>query len=419
MRGFFKVLSVEEFQERLQSFSPLEAEEAGLSDAADRYLSRDLDSVEDLPPLPRSSMDGYAVRAADTFGSSEGGPSYIECRGDIDIQTPPDFTLAPGECAAIVTGGCLPEGADAVVMVEHTGNLGGEGLGTIEIRRSVAPGENVMLRGEDAAAGKPVFKAGRKLRIQELGMLAALGITPVPVRKRPKVGIISTGDELVPVEATPRPGQIRDVNSVTLAGLAARFGARPRQYGYVKDEEAALKGALEKALVQNDVVMLSGGSSVGVRDLTLSVVMGLEDSEVLAHGVAVSPGKPCILARVGEKAVWGLPGQVASAFVVMAVFGGPFLRWLAGDPLAFEEAMVRYVPATLERNIASKHGRDDYVRVRLEAGGKDGLAKAVPVLGKSGLLKTLLQAEGLVRIPAEREGFSAGTRVIVRLFEDM
>jgi molybdopterin molybdotransferase len=227
---------------------------------------------------------------------------------------------------------------------------------------------------------------------------------------------VSTGDELVPVEATPRPGQIRDVNSHTLAGLLASAGLQAVRYGLVHDDTDAIAAALARGLEDNDAVLVSGGSSVGVRDLTIAAIGRLPDSEVLAHGVAVSPGKPTILARVGSgpgaKAVLGLPGQVTSAQVIVQVFCLPFFRHLAGDPAAFGRELS--VPAALARNVASKPGREDYIRVRLEP--TDGpLPTAHPVLGKSGLLRTLVEADGLVRIPAEAEGLAAGSRVRVLL----
>lgn len=411
MHDFFKVLSVAECVAALRSFSRLAEESTPLSEADGRVLARDIRAAEDLPLMDRSSMDGYAVNARDTFGGSEGSPAYLECVGSIDIQTPPDFVLKPGECAEIVTGGCLPEGADAVMMVEYTEAM----AGTVEMRRSVAPGDNVMLRGEDARRDEVALAAGTVLRPQEIGLLAALGYPEVPVRRRPVVGIISTGDELVPVEAEVRPGLVRDVNSATLAAIVRRAGGEPVGYGLVPDTREALDSALAKAVNECDVTLLSGGSSIGVRDFTLAAVAGLPDSEVICHGVAISPGKPLILGRVGAKAVVGLPGQVTSAQVVMQVLGHPFLRHLQGETEPFENFGGRpAVRAVLSRNIASKPGREDHVRVRLTP-VPDGLPQAEPLLGRSGLLGTLLRAQGLVRIAETGEGLTEGTEVDVLL----
>ena len=402
--GFFKVISPARFAQLLAEFPRLDPRPAPLAEAAGRVLAADAVAREDLPLAARSSMDGFAVAARDVFGATEGNPAYLDKMADIAIDTPPDFTLDPGHCAGIVTGGVLPKGADAVVMVEHTGELG---AGTIEMRKSVAPGDNVMLRGEDAAAGQTALPAGTILRPQEIGLLAALGIAEPTVHARPRCAVLSTGDELVPVEQTPRVGQVRDVNSHALGALIAQAGGVPVLHGLVPDNEAALTAAVARAVDESDVVFLSGGSSVGLRDLTQAAITSLPDSEILAHGVALSPGKPTILARVGGKAVWGLPGQVTSAQIVMLVFGCPFLRHLQGDAVAFDPARRRTVRAVLARNVPSKPGREDYVRARLEADG------AYPVLGRSGLLKTMIRAHGLVRVPADSEGLDAGAEVDV------
>ncbi|MEG6505494.1 molybdopterin molybdotransferase MoeA [Nitratidesulfovibrio sp. 1201_IL3209] len=423
MTGFFNVLSVEAFTDLLRAFPPLGTEPVELHHADGRVLAADVIAAEDLPLTDRAGMDGYAVRAADLFGTTETSPAYLECDGRVDIEHPAAFAVAPGRCAAIVTGGVMPEGADAVIMVEHTHELGAS---TVEMRRAVAPGENVMLRGEDAMAGAPALVTGTRLRPQEVGMLAAVGATGVRVHRAPRVVVISTGDELVPPEATPRPGQVRDVNSHTLAALVRRAGCEARCLGIVPDELDALEAALREGLRDADVVLLSGGSSVGVRDLTVAALSRIEGAELLAHGVAISPGKPTILARVpgedgGCRAVWGLPGQVTSAQVVMFVLGVPFLHHLSGRADAFDRSLWPARRVRLARNVASRQGREDWVRVRIEAapcdhegiggdaGGDAVPPLAVPLLGKSGLLRTLTGAHALVRIPARAEGLIAGS----------
>lgn len=329
-KDFLHVLSVEDVVSRLLACPPLACETKRLDALPEGVLAETLLSGEDLPPADRSGMDGYAVQAADLFGASETNPVWLDRIGEIAIDRPPDFTLQSGQCAAIVTGGYLPEGADAVIMVEHTKPFGAD---VIEMRRSVAPGEYVMQRGEDAKAGHPLLPAGTVLRAQETGLLAALGITEVPVIRRPRVSILSTGDELVAPEATPCPGHIRDVNTLALSAMI-RPHAEVTAFGIAPDRLEPLTAALKAALTGDgtpaDVVFLSGGSSIGVRDLTLEALQSLGDTEILCHGVALSPGKPLILARCGKTLVWGLPGQVASAQVVMHVLGVPFLRHLAG-----------------------------------------------------------------------------------------
>lgn len=414
--GFLNVVSRAEFCALLVAFAPLGVESVPLAEALGRVLAFDLPAPEDLPQSARASMDGYALAARSVFGATETNPAYVDCVADLRIdwsggdraEGPGGAPrLASGQCARIPTGGTLPHGADAVVMVEHTDMLAGE---TIEVRKSTSPGENVMLPGEDVRQGEPALPAGRILRAQDVGLLAALGVTSVLVGKRPRVGILSTGDELVPANATPRPGQIRDVNSHAIACLVAEAGGLPLALGIIPDDLPRLTTALSAALEACDVVLLSGGSSLGARDHSVAAMLAQPDASILAHGVAMSPGKPTILARVGDtnaaKAVIGLPGQVTSAQVVQAVLVTPFLRHLSGCPGALSAPPPAFV-AELSRNIAGRPGREDFVRVRLEA--RPGLPPlAHPVPGKSGLLKTLLAADGLVAVPASAEGLYKG-----------
>ena len=406
--GFFRAVSTAEFCDMLRGFAPLEAEEVALDGACGRYLARDVVAAENLPAADRAAMDGYAVRAAEVFGVGESNPGYLDLAMDIPIGTRPATPLPPGGCARIVTGGLLPPGADAVVMVEYTEDMG---AGAIEIRRPVAPGDNVLLAGEDATLGRCVLAAGTRLRPQEIGLLAALGRDRVWVGRAPRVAVLSTGDELVPVSATPAPGQIRDVNTFTLLAMVRSIGAVPTAFPLVPDDLEGIRSALDAATAAFDLTLLSGGSSVGARDFTLDALRRL-GAEVLAHGVAISPGKPSILARRAGRPVLGLPGQVTSAQIVMQVFGLPLAAHLAGDRAAFDRPPMTF-PAVLARNVASKQGREDHVRVRLEPRpGEPPLAH--PVLGKSGLLKTLLLADGIITIPADREGLVGGAVVAVR-----
>ncbi len=406
--GFFRVITSTRFCELLRAFEPVGATVLPLEECLGRILAEDILSGEDIPALDRSCMDGYALRAADTFGASEGNPAYVELVRSAAIDEVVSRPLRSGECMGIATGGSLPPGADAVLMVEHTQMLGDS---TVEIRKTVTPGENVMLRGEDVGQGQVALPAGRRLRPQDVGLMAAIGRLSAKVHRRPRCGIISTGDELVPVQSTPRPGQIRDVNSHTLACMVRQSGALAHSLGLVPDRREALESALRGSLEENDVVFISGGSSIGTRDLTIEVLESLADSEILAHGVSISPGKPTILARVGGKPVLGLPGQVTSAQIVMLVFGQPLLEHLGGDVGAFDPARRIMRPARLGANLSSKPGREDYVRVRLEEQG--GEPVAMPRLGKSGLLRTMLDADGLVCLPASLEGMRAGQDVDV------
>lgn len=407
--GFFTIISRAEFEALLKSFPTLDIERVKLSRAAGRVLAEDMIPAHDWPLRNRSCMDGFAVNARDVFGSGETNPGYLECTASLSIDKEPDISLLPGECARIATGGILPDGADAVVMVEHTQDMDGK---TIEIRKSVAPGENVMQRGEDAREGVPVLKAGAVIRPQEVGLSAALGFEELSMVRRPRVGILSTGDELVEVGQTPNPGQVRDVNSHTIATLVKQVNGVPTRYGIIKDDLESLNAALARSIEENDLTLLSGGSSIGVRDLTVQAIESMHDAAILAHGVALSPGKPTILGRVGAKPVIGLPGQVTSALVVMHVLILPLLRHLQGDSSAFDPTVRTIRKAVLSRNVPSKPGREDYVRIRLEdRNGQQPLAH--PVLGKSGLLRTMIQAQGLAAIPADSEGLYEGQLIDV------
>lgn len=430
-QSFLTVLSVSDVVARLLSVPPLPAVTCPLEELALRggmaVLASDIPAGEDLPPADRSAMDGYAVRSEDLFGASEFNPVWLECRGRIPVNVPPAFALDAGYCAEIATGGFLPEGADAVVMVEQSKRLGAE---TVELYRSTFPGEHVLCKGDDVRSGDMALPAGTLLRAQETGLLAALGITEVPVIRRPRVTLLSTGDELVP-PSTPHPeaGQIRDVNSLAIATMLSGR-ADVRLGGIIPDDADRLIAAMLEELEPSssrepaDVLFLSGGSSAGTRDLTLTALQRIPGMEILCHGVALSPGKPLILARRGSAFIWGLPGQVASAQVVMFVLGLPFIQHLSGASLRspsavgpFDQTLWPSHRAILSRNVASKQGREDYIRVRLDqtCDAAPG-SLAIPVTGPSGLLRTLIHSHGLLRIPANLEGLEAGTEVSVLLF---
>jgi molybdopterin molybdotransferase len=320
-------------------------------------------------------------------------------------------SVGKGQAMRIATGGMMPRGADAVVMVEHADEIGG---GTLEVHRAVSPWQNVLRIGEDVSRGAPVFPAGRRLRPHDLGALTGLGITRVAVFRRPKVGLISTGDEIVPPEREPRPGQVRNINQVSLAAMIEEAGAAVTDHGVVADRADHLQKALGVALARGDAVLLSGGSSVGIKDLTTDVLTSFPRSEVLFHGISVAPGKPTLLARALGKPVMGLPGHPVSALVIFDLFAAPLLRILGGEAADRVFEPRRAVRARLAENVASEPGREDYVRVRLTR--EDGSLTARPLPGKSGAIFNLVGADGLVRIDAEREGLDGGAEVDVILF---
>jgi molybdopterin molybdotransferase len=407
---FFKVATPEQVFEALSGFSRLTVETVPLDAALRRVCGADIASPEDLPPLPRSTMDGYAVRAADTFGASDSIPAFLDVAGAIAMGQLPDIDIGRNLAAAIPTGGFLPQGSDAVVMVEYTSPVGD---GAIEVSRPVTTGENVLGKAEDVARGECVIFAGKRLLPQDIGLLAGLGITQVAVYRRPKAAVISTGDEIVPVTDAPPPGRIRDINSHSIAALVRASGGEAEMFDIVPDDPALLRTALEKALGSADFVVLSGGSSVGERDHMVNVVSSMPAAVVYAHGIAISPGKPTLIASVDGKPVFGLPGHPVSALVVAQVFLAPFIRYLEGEELKRRPAGT-LVRAALGASVHSAQGREEYIRVKIE--DRDGQIGARPVLGKSGMLSTLVEADGFFIVPIHAEGIPTGEMVDVFLF---
>ncbi|QTA89533.1 molybdopterin molybdotransferase MoeA [Desulfonema magnum] len=404
MKEFFKVKSLDQVLEYASGFPHTGTEEIPLSDTLGRILAKDIVSDVDLPDFMRATMDGYAVRASSTFGASEANPAYLNIRGAVYMGQSPDFSIGPGECARISTGGMVPPGADSVIMIEHTEAMDDT---TIEVFRSVAPGQHMIEIGEDFKNEEIILSRGQKLRPQETGLLAAFGKQRAEVFKKPVIGIISTGDEVVPIEKSPGSGQIRDINTHTLSALVREAGAIPLVFGIVQDDYDMLFEKCSQALSQSDMVLISGGSSVGVRDFTIEVLSALPESDILVHGISISPGKPTILAKVRNKAFWGLPGHVVSAMVVFSIVVRPFIEHICG---LGHKKEIR-VPALLSRNVSSAQGRADYVRVRLIE--KDGVLRAEPILGKSGLLNTIIKADGLIEIGINTEGLDKDTKVFV------
>jgi len=382
-----------------------------LADALRRVPASPVTAPHPLPGFARSTVDGYAVRAADTYGVSEGLPGYLTVTGAVLMGTEPDTTVAPGTAVAMPTGGALPVGADAVVMIEYTA----EAMpGTIEVVRPVAPGEGVVRADEDAAIGQEIIPDGRVLRPQDLGMLAAAGVTSVRVHARPVVTIFSTGDEVVPPDTeTLRPGQVRDATAAALAALVTDAGGAPVYGGIIPDDQGALDKVLREALGTSDMLVISAGSSVGVRDETASAVAKLGEPGIWCHGLAIKPGKPTLLAECasvpGEPGVpvIGLPGNPRSALVVFRLIGMPLVRLVGGCTVPPPEASTR---ARLARDLASATGRLDVVQVTVRAG------VATPLFGVSALLSVLTAADGYVVIPEEATGLDAGTEVDVTLY---
>lgn len=412
MNELFKLMSVEAAWETFKKnfqVPPPEKEEVPVLDALGRILAEDVVSDVNVPDFSRSTMDGYAVRAADTFGASESMPAMLQVTGEVHMGREAKMELKQGQAVKIATGGMLPTGADAVVMVELTEQL--DSL-TILVVKPVAPGENVVELGEDIKTGQVVIKAGTPVRPQEMGAMAGIGVTGCYAVKKPLVGILSTGDEIVEPDRRPDPGQVRDINSYAAAGLVEEAGGQAVQYGIIRDEFPCLEQAVKKALQETDITVISGGSSVGARDVTSAVLNLLGPPGVLVHGVSVKPGKPTILGVAAGKPVLGLPGHPASALVLADIFLVPLIRAYLG--LGFSSPRRRAVRAVMGRSMASAAGRLDYIRVALKDDGSRLVAE--PILGKSGLITTMVKADGTVIVPMAREGIEAGEEVEVILY---
>lgn len=410
VRPFFNVVSTAEARAHIAEVAELPSEWVATREAAARVLAQPIAAAIDMPHFDRADMDGFAVRATDTFGASTGTPAYLKILGTVEMGRQAKTKVRRGTALRVATGAMLPPGANAVVMVEHTDEVGE----MVEVHRGVSPWQNVLRTGEDVARGAAVLPAGRRLRPRDLGALTGLGVTKVRVHRRPRVGLLSTGDEIVPPNRKPRPGQVRNINHYSLAAMIEATGALVTDYGVVADEAADLAAALRRSLAKDDVVFLSGGSSVGVKDLTTDVILSLPKAKIVFHGISVAPGKPTLLATAGGKPIVGLPGHPVSALVIFDLFGAPLLRILSGEPAQDAFRPAHTGRATLAQNVASKPGREDYVRVRIRRDGERIWAKPMP--GKSGAIFNLISADGLVRIPANSEGLDEGTEVDVILF---
>jgi molybdopterin molybdotransferase len=435
MPEFLTLLPPDEARVLLLSHLPagtIDSESLAVSASLNRTLAEDIHAPHPLPEFERSTVDGYAVRARDTFGASDSLPAYLTLVGEIPMGDAPAFEIEPGQCALIHTGGMLPPGADAVVMLEYSQNVGAgsprpgrdnlapmQSQPEIEIFRAVAEGENIIRVGEDVAEGQQILPKGSLMRPAEIGGLLALGVTSVRVVRNARVGLISTGDEIIEPSQSPRPGQVRDINSYTLGALVEKNGGVAKHYGIIHDQFDLLKRAAAQALSECDVVIITAGSSASTRDMTADVIRALGESGVLVHGINTRPGKPTILGVCNGKAVIGLPGNPVSALVNGYLFVVPVIEKLLG-------ALPKPKPtvhARLTVNLSSQAGREDWWPVKLRESPSpsgrgvrgEGELQAEPIFGKSNLIFTLANADGLLRIPPDATGLSAGEIVEVML----
>ncbi len=372
-------------------------EQVGLEKALGRFLGEDVIAQEDVPAFDRSTVDGFAVRSADLRGCSDSIPAILQKTGESLMGHSYDIPLTPGTCVYVPTGGAVPPKADAMVMLEYTEDLGGD---QFAFYKPVAPGANLILRGEDLRQGEAILKSGKKIGVADIGTLAALGKSEVPVFSQPVMGIISTGDELVAPGESLKPGQIRDVNSDMLRAAVEQQNGIPISKGIVEDNFDALKDACKGLIPKVDILLVSGGTSVGEKDNMPRIVAEL--GEILVHGLAVKPGKPTIIGQIEDKAVFGLPGNPVAAFFIFDYLVKPLLLGLQGGKVETEQTEAR-----LTRAVSSNHGREEFVLVRLVGN------EAEPVPSKSGLISTVSRANAYFIISRDQEGLPKGALVRV------
>ncbi len=409
MKGFFKVQTPDQLYKKMDRFKPLSSEKINIEDSLHRVLSEDIISPINLPEFPRSTVDGFALKAKDTFGVSEKNPAILRMVGEIPMGQVSDIEVKEGEAVKVATGGMIPKGADAVEMVEFTEWVDSH---TLHAFKTLSPLENMIQVGEDVKAGEVVLHQGHWIRPQDIGLMAGIGKTDVHIHLRPRVGIISSGDEIVSIETVPKLGEIRDINRYTILSMVKEAGGIPLFLGIVKDRFNDLKERIELGLRESDMVVITGGSSVGSLDLTEEVLQIFPGTEILGHGVSIRPGKPTLLADIHGKPFLGLPGHPVSAMVIFHFFGKPILKILSGlsREIIWHQIKLR---AKASRNIPSVPGREDYVRVKLEE--REGTLWAHPIFGKSGAISNLVKANGLIRIGINAEGLEEGEEAEVIL----
>jgi len=413
MPEFLKVVTPREAQARFAAAytpHPRGTERVPLRHAYRRVLAHDVIALDDLPEFDKSTVDGYAVRAEDLSAASPTLPVSLAVVGEVQMGEAPHLAIGPGTAARIPTGGMLPSGADAVIMLEDTET---PDLKSVRAHRPVRPGENLIRRAEDVSRGEVVLRQGLRFRPQDVGLLAGIGVVEADVFLQPRVAILATGDEIVPPDRHPAIGQVRDVNSYALSALVEQEGGQPKIHGIIPDDRDALLSALQAARAAADLVLVSGGSSVGAKDSVAWAINAMGRPGVVVHGVRIKPGKPTILGAVDGTPIIGLPGHPVSGMVIFDVFVRDLLRGLAGrtPPRVFG----RVVRARMTRRAPSAEGREDHVRVWLEE--RDGMLWATPQLGKSGIITTMTRADGLVVVPPDRAGLEQGAEVDVELFE--
>ena len=399
----FKVISLSEAKsvvQRLFGHIRLEIETANLTNVTGRFLAKDIVSDEFVPAFDRSTVDGFAVISRDLVGCSDSIPAILRKTGESRMGEMPTHTLKPGECFYVPTGGALPQGADAMVMIEYVEDFG---AGEFAFVRPVAPGANMIFKGEDLKPNDLILPIGKQLNPADIGTLASMGLTEIDVFKQPRVGVISTGDELLPVNSSLGPGKIRDVNTLMLTAMLQEAGAVALTHEIVPDQRDLLRAAIQKMIAETDMLLVSGGTSVGEHDNMPILIEEL--GQMFVHGIAIKPGKPTIIGEIEGKPIFGLPGNPVAAFFMFHNLVRPLLFSMSNSKV---ERMT--IEARLSRAVSSNHGREEVILVRLEGD------LAIPVPSKSGLISTVSKANGYFLIPRDQEGLASGEKVnVIRL----
>jgi putative molybdopterin biosynthesis protein len=413
---FLEVVSAEEARRRFAACidqSPLGAETVTLAAALSRVIADDVVAPVDAPPFDRANVDGFAVRAADSVGASDAAPKRFSLNSEVvACGVQPAVEVTPGTATTIATGGVIPRGADAVVMIEHTELIENEATPSIDVRRAVASGQFISYAGSDIARGETLLRRGTPIGSREIGMLAACGLASIAVVRRPRVAVLSTGNELVEPGRPLRPAGVYDSNGAIIAAAIKEAGGEPVPYGAFPDEEAALASAIRAALDACDMVVLSGGTSKGAGDLSHRVVSRLGKPGIIVHGVALKPGKPLCLAVIEDKPLVVLPGFPTSAIFTFHAFVAPIIRARAGLPTEAERKVTARIPV----RVASELGREEFVLVSLVAA--EGEPIAFPTGKGSGAVTAFSQADGFLRIDALASALDAGTNADVTLIGD-
>ncbi len=409
MMELLKTLSVTEVREKMAALlqdKKIQVEEVNLLEGLGRILAKSVTSPHDVPEFNRSTVDGYAVKAADTFGANEGIPAMLAKKGEVHMGMYAGVDVGEGECVYVPTGGMMPTGANAMVMVEYVEHLDDS---TLLVQQSVSPGANVLRKGEDLEKDREIFGRGHRLRPQDIGLLAGMGFQKVPVFEPLKVAVISTGDELISPEEVLSPGKIIDMNTYSLSAALQEDGFKVIGRAVVKDDMETLRQTLRDYMKRADIILISGGSSMGEYDITKKTIDSMGEPGAVLHGMSLKPGKPTIVGMAEGVLMIGLPGQPVSALVVYHLLMKPLLWKLTGN-----DTITPIVSGELTVNIPSAPGREHYVMVTLEQ--ENGRWMVSPQHGKSGMLSMMGRSQGMVRIPVNQEGLSNGDKVDVILF---